>query len=159
MNTLRRSTGRSRRRPRTRGQALVEFALVLPLFILLLAGMIDFGMGLYSYMSVINGARDAGRLAATDCSAVACTDPVRTRAVAATGLPSLTTGDVGVVCTAKVNNATVACAPNSAAPANPNGVLQGDTVTVTVSYSYHMIWPLGFGTQIPMSSTVQFLIE
>ena len=42
-------------RPGQRGQSLVEFALVFPLFILLLAGMIDFGLGLYSYMTINNG--------------------------------------------------------------------------------------------------------
>ena len=36
------STGRHR----SRGQAVVEFALIVPIFIMLLAGMIDFGIGL-----------------------------------------------------------------------------------------------------------------
>ena len=63
---------RGRGRPRQRGQSLVEFALVFPLFILLLAGMIDFGLGLYSYMTINNATRDAARLGATMCTANPC---------------------------------------------------------------------------------------
>jgi hypothetical protein len=35
----------------------------------------------------------------------------------------------------------------------------GDAVTVRVDYEYSMIWPLTFGTKIPLSSTVQMRIE
>ena len=55
--------GRPRRRSqRSRGQSLVEFAVVLPVFLLILAGVIDFGLGLYSQMTVINAAREGARL-------------------------------------------------------------------------------------------------
>ena len=35
---------KGRRRKRTRGQALVEFALVIPIFLLVLCGILDFGL-------------------------------------------------------------------------------------------------------------------
>ena len=69
----------SARRHRSRGQSLVEFALVFPLFVLLLAAMVDFGVGLFSYMTVVNAVRDGARLGATDCSVLACTIPVEAR--------------------------------------------------------------------------------
>lgn len=37
--------------------------------------------------------------------------------------------------------------------------VSGDTLTVTVAYDYHMIWPLAFGNTIHLSSTAQFRIE
>jgi len=46
------------------GQALVEMALVLPLFLLLLFGVIEMGRVGYAYISVINAAREGGRVAA-----------------------------------------------------------------------------------------------
>lgn len=46
------------------GQALVEMALVLPLFILLLFGVIEMGRIGYSYTTVSNAAREGGRAAA-----------------------------------------------------------------------------------------------
>jgi hypothetical protein len=46
-----------------RGQGLAEFALVFPLFILLLMGMVDLGRAVYAYNSITNAAREAARLA------------------------------------------------------------------------------------------------
>ncbi len=53
------------RRDRTRGQAMVEFALVLPIFVLLLCGMLDFGFALFNRMTVINAAREGARAVVT----------------------------------------------------------------------------------------------
>ena len=44
---------------------MVEFALVLPLFLLILAGILDFGFLLYSRMTVINAAREGARTSIT----------------------------------------------------------------------------------------------
>lgn len=45
------------------GQALVEMALVLPLFLLLLFGVIEMGRIGYAYISVSNAAGAGGRMA------------------------------------------------------------------------------------------------
>lgn len=42
---------------------MVEFALVLPLFLVLMLGLIDFGRLLFSYISLSNGAREMARMA------------------------------------------------------------------------------------------------
>ena len=55
-----------RRRGSRRGQTLVEFALILPIFLLLLVGIFDFGRAIYAYSTVNNAAREGGRLAITD---------------------------------------------------------------------------------------------
>jgi len=49
---------------RSRGQALVEFALILPVTLLLLLGLIETGRAFVFGVSVQNGAREAARLAA-----------------------------------------------------------------------------------------------
>ena len=49
-----------------RGQAMVEFALIVPLFILVLVGLFDVGRAIYAYNTVNNAAREAGRLAIVD---------------------------------------------------------------------------------------------
>ena len=48
-----------------KGQSLVETALVLPIIILMLMGIIDIGMMFNNYMIVGNAAREAARSAAT----------------------------------------------------------------------------------------------
>ncbi len=40
---------------------MVEFALVLPLFLLLMLGLVDFGRLLFSYISLTNGTRELAR--------------------------------------------------------------------------------------------------
>jgi Flp pilus assembly protein TadG len=49
-----------------RGQSLVEFALILPIFVLLLVGVFDVGRAVYAYNTINNAARQAARLAIID---------------------------------------------------------------------------------------------
>jgi len=72
---------RLRRRHRSRGQALVEFALVLPLFLLVLIGVIVLGIVVFYNQQLTNAAREAARFAAVhsgsaQCPVVANLDPV-----------------------------------------------------------------------------------
>ncbi|MED1468699.1 TadE/TadG family type IV pilus assembly protein [Bacillus salipaludis] len=46
-----------------KGQSLVEFALVLPLLIILLFGIIDFGRILHVYLTIDQAGREAARAA------------------------------------------------------------------------------------------------
>ena len=43
------------------GQSLVEFALVLPLILLVLMGVFDLGRGIFAFNEVSNAAREGGR--------------------------------------------------------------------------------------------------
>jgi Flp pilus assembly protein TadG len=56
----------SHRTPRKRqsGQSLVEFALVVPFFLLMMFALIDFSRLLFTYVSIANGAREMARVAA-----------------------------------------------------------------------------------------------
>jgi hypothetical protein len=55
--------GRLGRHTRSRGQGLVEFALVLPVFMVILIGMVDLGRAIWANNSVANSAREAARFA------------------------------------------------------------------------------------------------
>lgn len=48
---------------RERGQGLAEFALVIPIFLLLLIAAFDLGRAVFAYNSVTNAAREGARLA------------------------------------------------------------------------------------------------
>jgi Flp pilus assembly protein TadG len=45
-----------------KGQSLVEFAILLPILLLLLMGILEFGIMLNSYLTVNNSAREGARL-------------------------------------------------------------------------------------------------
>jgi len=46
------------------GQSLVEFSLILPMFLVLLFGLVDFGRAFYTWLLVTNAAREGARVAA-----------------------------------------------------------------------------------------------
>jgi Flp pilus assembly protein TadG len=53
----------SHRTSRQLGQSLVEFALVLPIFLAILIGMVDIGRAVWANNAVANAAREAARWA------------------------------------------------------------------------------------------------
>ena len=135
---------------RSRGQAMVEFALVIPVFLLILAGLLDFGFMLYSRMGVINASREGAR------AAVTAADPTTIPSVATGAARNSATG-IGssiAVSTSCVHIVSASCDWSTKTSSQP-----GDAVAVTVTYTYHTFFPLFFGATIPMSSTVQMVLE
>jgi hypothetical protein len=73
----------ARRRPGSRGQALVEFALVFPLLLLLLFALIVYGLQVFYNQQLANAAREGARYAAvhsvtSQCPTVSQLDPIMT---------------------------------------------------------------------------------
>ncbi|MGN0383442.1 MAG: TadE/TadG family type IV pilus assembly protein [Eubacterium sp.] len=48
------------------GQAMVEFAMVLPIFLLVLCGIIDFGWLFFNQLSLNNACREAARVSVVE---------------------------------------------------------------------------------------------
>jgi Flp pilus assembly protein TadG len=92
--TLRRDRPRcDRRRRHQKGVALVELTLVLPLFALLLFGLLDIGRLVYVNNAISEGAREGARWGSVASRARTATgrEDVRTRTVASmTGVPDAT---------------------------------------------------------------------
>lgn len=81
MSGMMRRVNRSLRGRRTRrGQSLVEFALVLPILLILLLGILDFGRAIAAFNSVSNGARSGARVAIINQDLDAITDAVESEA-------------------------------------------------------------------------------
>jgi Flp pilus assembly protein TadG len=110
-----------RRTRRSRGQAMVEFTLILPLLLLLILGIYQFGQTYADYIQVTNAARDGGRKALVSRSDAS--------------------GVADVVSTAK--NATWWLDKNqmavSVSPGQPWTTGQNVTVTVTYPYSINLL--------------------
>jgi Flp pilus assembly protein TadG len=120
------SGGRSRSRPGKgeRGQSLMEFALVMPVFLILVLSIVDFGWGLRAYITVTNSAREGARLGAVSAGCNA----IKNKTVS-TSAGLLTLSDVAV-----------SVSPQDLGDCKGNS---GDQLTVTVNYDYHYITPLG----------------
>lgn len=99
------------------GQSLVEFALVLPIFLLVLFAIVDFGMAFHAWITVTNSAREGARLGAVRASE----DDIKLRVLDTTGMLDQTKLLVSV----------------TNAEGNP-----GESVVVDVSYAYSLLSPL-----------------
>lgn len=60
-----------------RGQSLVEFAIVIPIFILVLLGLFDIGRAVWNYSTVANAAREATRVAVVNQNPAAVRDAAK----------------------------------------------------------------------------------
>ncbi len=110
-------------RSREHGQALVEFALILPLLIFVVMGVFDLGWGIYSYTVVSSAAREGAHYATLDMTISRIQDQAVQRAIAL----NIPAGNVQVAC--KHSSIDVTCDQDS--------VSSGDTVTVTVPYTFN----------------------
>ena len=89
--TIRRRTGNGSPR-RSRGQALVEFALVIPLFLLMLIALFDLGRAVFAYNTLTNAAREGARIAIVN----QYKPSIVTRAESQTAIVELDTPNVSV---------------------------------------------------------------
>lgn len=58
------------------GQSLVEFAMILPLMLVLLFGLVDFGRAFYSWLVITNAAREGARVGAVQQPSGAINDRI-----------------------------------------------------------------------------------
>ena len=114
-------------RERDRGQALVEFAFALPIFLLIVFGLIDLGRAVYVNNSLAEAARDGARYGS-----------VQARAWDETRRTNVETWVLDRLVAVPGASATVECTA-----ANPGiGCTVEDIVTVTVETELDMITPL-----------------
>ncbi len=133
MRLLHSLLARRRRRPRSRGQSIVELALILPVLMLLVAATLDLGRMFYSQVTITNAAREGAYEAAynpTSFSPNASCNAADNRIMCR--VLSEAKGSFVVVQKADV---AVACAPSCA-----TGI--GNKVTVTVQGHFALITPL-----------------
>lgn len=140
---------------RSRGQALVEFALVLPLLILVLVGIFDFGRAIYAFNTISNAAREAVRIGIVDQNCTRIGTEARDRSASldvdwtydgtltAAAACQNAAGDVHIeFLQADYSGAGTfneSCDPGKP---SPNGPRLGCVVQVTVEYHYRAATPI-----------------
>lgn len=142
-------------RPRQsqRGQTLVEFALVVMVFLVVMFGLLEFARALWTWNTIVQATRAGARFAVVETPNPANNDAIKNYVVylnsAGTGapvLPGLTTSNV-TVSFQKIDPTSVSGAYVSPPPANK---FQADVVQVGISgYSFSFIVPI-FGTSITL---------
>jgi Flp pilus assembly protein TadG len=138
-----------RKQSEHRGQALVEFALVIPVLLLIFMGILDFGRAIYAYNTLSNAAREGARVAIVD-QTVTGGIPVGAQRAAdqSTGLGVNPSTDVDVTYTTP---AGTACPAHSL----------GCTATVDVRYQFRALTPIisSIVGPIDLESSTALIIE
>lgn len=115
------------------GAAAVEFALVLPILVLLLFGIVQFGHLFNQWQQLEHATREGARWASMQNSAGA----VRSTVMAAAPTLNLAVGDISI------------------SPANPVGLPLGTPVTVTSRLVVPVFTPglFGMGPTVPLTAS------
>ena len=127
---------------RARGQSMVEFALVLPIFAILLFGIIDFGRYVFTANALNNGAREAARFASVSVFPAECSGLTRNACATtiaqshAWGVPGSSV-NVTVTCEGFDPDGTV----QSPAPAVAD-CTTGDLLRVRTQTTFTLVTPL-----------------
>jgi hypothetical protein len=155
---------------RSKGQTLVETALVLPVFFLILFGLIDGGRFVYTDSVMSQAAREGARLAAVEAPWIgkAASDPscvllpsgvnpavnpgahvcpatTANLVTDVSGAANRMVAGVGTIATIDVRCDPAGSPPSgawAAAPATCSGIKSGDIVSVRVKFLYRPLTPI-----------------
>ncbi len=131
-----------------RGSSLIELALILPVLLLMLLGVLDFGLVFRQYMTVIDSVRAAGEYA-TIYGQQANSNQVQTFATQfGSGIPGYT-ASAALVCACNPGGGAVSCLSScGGAVTTPLQYMQV-TATATLPLIYGV---QGFPSTIPVKS-------
>lgn len=122
---------RDRKKPERRGAALVEAAVVLPLLLLIVMGIIEFGRAMMVVQLITNGAREGARRAVLDGS---------TNTIVEQHVKSFLSGAIG--CNAGDLTVAITLTPDAGNSTTGNEVAAaqaGDLVNVNISVPYDKV--------------------
>jgi hypothetical protein len=160
-----------------RGQSVVEFALVLPLMLLILLAILDLARVYTTMMSVESAAREAADYGTTlgagkwhpDVEATTAAEMERRACVAASDLADYEDPDADPTnggCTNPTFAYCLTTAPGgSCGPLDPSAGCEVPTrstpcrVTVTLTHDFHLLAPIGidfFGVHLGLPTTLAF---
>ena len=120
-----------------KGASAVEFALILPILVLLIFGIVEFGLAFNNYITITHAAREGARLAAVDFN-----NPDLKAIIVERAYPvGITEDDIEIT--------------------PPAGSLPniGDPVEVEITYNFTVTIPLAGSWDIPLKNKAIMRIE
>jgi Flp pilus assembly protein TadG len=136
MNSIQSTISRAPIRKTRRGQSLVEFALILPVLLLIMFGVVDLGRAFYISVVLSNVAREGARYAALN--------------------PTATATDIRQAALAEAGGAGVGLAEGNIDLTLP--IERGKAFTVTVNYQFDLVMGFILGSSIPLSQSTTMYI-
>ncbi len=119
------------------GQSITELAVILPLLLLILAGVLDLGRAYFAYVTIVNAAREGARYGAENPGAADISSHAKNEAQGSIINPSQLTVAVSF----------------------PNGCTAGNPIQVNVGYNFQLITAYIFGGNvIPLQTSAQMAV-
>lgn len=145
---------RDKNRTPRRGQAMVEFAMVLPIIALLLVMALDFGRVFFGWVALQNATRIAADFAASNA------DAFPSNAATLARYQAVVLGDLGAIsCLPADGSWDSGDAP---APTFPDGKDTGDRAVVQIECGFGLITPLAesiLGGSVPVAAAATFPVN
>jgi Flp pilus assembly protein TadG len=154
-----RSTGRAK------GQAVVEFAIIVPLLFLMMVAIIDFGRALYVQTALQNGAREGARFGSVHPTWVTATDHANPDNVIyrATTEPAATVSSANVTVTCITPGGTSYDSSTNVSGGNyRNCAVSGGRIEVRVTAAFQPLTPVIsniVGTSLTLAGHTRMTIE
>ena len=155
--TTRRPRWGGQRSGRVRGQALVEFALVAPIFFLVLFSIIEFGRYVYTVQILNEAAREGARYAIVHGSQSLCPSGPMPGVTIAN--PCDPTGQNVKDLVVRDATGVAGTAPITPTVTWPVDNARGHTVTVAVSYQFRTLIPIVPLPPIQVTGTATLVIN
>ncbi len=145
------------KRRRNRGQGMVELALTLPIFLMLVYGIFEVGRAIFMYSAVLNASRDAARYAAATGKSASGAEYYRD----CSGIKSHASKVSAFVDLSATNAVIIRYdRPGDASPdlglcplSSGEKLIVGDRVIVTIQATFNPIVPLLNFANIPITAT------
>ncbi|GAC1402082.1 MAG: hypothetical protein NVSMB52_15970 [Chloroflexota bacterium] len=152
-----------------KAQGMLEMALVLPILLLIICGILDFGFAFAAKLAVTNSARNGARYASTHPTSWTAADPAGQTTIEGQiqnsgGTASIPNDDSHILISYLTSSAT-ACGHYSTAGfvgSQSTCVVAGNLIQVQVTYHYSLITPVIrqlFSSGISLTSTATMVEE
>ena len=136
-----------------KGQSLLEFAMLLPLFVLLIVGIFELGRAFFAYIAITNAAREGARVITFWPDKVTITD-----------VDTAVTDEIGsspMVTEGNINEILIEC--GSQYDEVPTQILLTDCpseepVRVTVAYNFEFILDIFFTQPLTLRRSAEMMI-
>jgi Flp pilus assembly protein TadG len=132
------------------GQSMVEFALILPVMVLIIAGIFDLGRAFYSTITITNAAREGARFGTLN--------PKLTQGICDAAITEAQSSGI----TLDYSKITVSCSSTVTCLSASTPVItcnHNQPITVKVGYNYNdMLFKFFFSSGINMQRQVEMLV-
>ncbi|PWB55550.1 MAG: hypothetical protein C3F13_04515 [Anaerolineales bacterium] len=134
------------------GQSMVEFALILPLMVLIVLGIFELGRAFFAYIAISNAAREGVRVY-TFTPDTTTVNQIYSTVVTEVGTSTLVDPD-------KITSITIACG-NAYTPVTTDAGLKAclveEPIRVSVTYAHDLILGILFSQPLTIGRSVEMM--